>query len=252
MRGALSGAFQRRAALILGVIVWLPSCGTERKVGCFEHHVRDAMALNKARLPAYSEATEGRSEPVSLSLIRGERGALLAARYFDFRARPYEARGIRLMCDLMIDLRHTPPLDLSGVRRDRPTNPLDTVRVRQHLRAAMKKDFRTLRDAANKLVVRLERHPHYHCMVRHFLESIRRAAALAPGHARRAVIRGLDPKPALAITRGVVELHLAFLGAAHRLDALALPLQRDGVPIICGDVPPIPASGPVGGKGRGL
>ena len=46
---------------------------------CLVHHLQEAIALNRARLEAYSEMSDGASEKVSNLLILGERLALPGA-----------------------------------------------------------------------------------------------------------------------------------------------------------------------------
>lgn len=218
----------------------LCGCPASRSAGCFEEHVRDAMTLNRARLPAYSDASLGRSEAVSLALIRSERGALLAALFYDGQARKFRERGVPLLCSEFEHMDQTPALQVKAARPRPPGARPDTGQIQVELKAAWDQGgFFSLRSASHRVIKQLEERPAYDCMLRHMLESIRRAAHLAPHHAQAAQDAGLNPKAALRLSRGFIKLHMAYLPAAARLDALALPLQQEGIPIICGDVPPI-------------
>lgn len=231
--------------VLLALVVPLMSagCPSWTTPGCFERHVLDAMALNRARLPAYSVATDARSEEVSLGLIRSERGALIAARYFDRRARPLREAGIPALCAELVEMEHTPPLIARTIARPRPPARLpDVAAIRGRIRRVWRQEgYAGAWEEAHRAVTRLERNPHYNCMVRHLLESVRLAAALAPVHARAVSERGFDPEVSYSLSRHFMELQLAFLESARRLDEQAAPLQAEGVPIICRDVPPIPA-----------
>lgn len=211
--------------------------------GCFERHVRDAIAENERRRDLYGDVTDGRSVPISESLLRSERMTLIVARYFDLRARPYQRAGIPLLCDDFEDMAKAPRFVGKRSPRPRPYGkPPDIGEARRSLREAYAElGFRGVRIAADRLLERVARPAAYNCMVRHFLESIRRAATLAPRHARRSARQGLSPDDALGISWAFIDLHIAFLTQAHELDRRAAPLQRQGIPIICDDVPPIPA-----------
>ena len=84
----------------------------------------------------------------------------------------------------------------------------------------------------------LEDYPNFHCMVRHLLESMLRISNLAPIHEREATELGLPPTRDLSWT--LVRMHTLVLTEAVEVDGLAAPLQAEGLPIICRDVPPIP------------
>ena len=79
--------------------------------------------------------------------------------------------------------------------------------------------------------------PNFHCMLRHLLESILRISNLAPIHEQKAEAIGMLSTRALSLL--LVRLHLLTLEFGVQLDRFAAPVQADGVPIICRDVPPI-------------
>nr|MBA2571563.1 hypothetical protein [Gemmatimonadota bacterium] len=72
--------------------------------GAFETHLREAIALNRERLPLYAQLTDGASLPISRRLIRAELLALPLARYFDRRAQPYERAGIPLLSEAFVSM----------------------------------------------------------------------------------------------------------------------------------------------------
>lgn len=69
-------------------------------------------------------------------------------------------------------------------------------------------------------------------MIRHFLESIRRVAGLAPTYGVRTMF----------ISKQMLWAHVRSLKKASELDQMAAPLQAEGLPILCQDVPYIPAA----------
>ena len=75
-------------------------------------------------------------------------------------------------------------------------------------------------------------------MVHHLLESVARAAALAPGQVERADVHGKGVL-ATAIIHAFIYEQIEFIQLGRHFDNMAAPLQAEGLPIICGDVPPI-------------
>ncbi|HEV2132239.1 MAG TPA: hypothetical protein VGR27_14085, partial [Longimicrobiaceae bacterium] len=208
---------------------------------CFQRHLREAIQLNRERLPLYSHLTQGASERISRRLIWSERLALPVAWYIDRRASGYLQAGIPLVCDEFVSMELTPAF---RARTPNPPQPLsafqqvDTHRVRGAIRSSYREGgfpgVSTVLEAELRL---LEEAPTYHCMLRHLLESALRIANLAPIQAARAEALGMDSPEGLSWL--LLRLHLLTLEDAARLDRAAAPLQAEGIPIICQDVPPI-------------
>jgi hypothetical protein len=111
--------------------------------------------------------------------------------------------------------------------------------LRKELGAAiLKKNFARILEISKAGIQELADEPQFNCLTRHFLESIARAAALAPK--QNALARAKLGVPSLEISRQFILSHLAVLKIARQIDAMAAPLQSAGVPIVCQDVPPIP------------
>lgn len=208
-------------------------------VGAFEAHLREAIALNRERLPRYAALSGGASLPLSRTLIRAETLALPVARAVDRRAAPFQARGVGIVADEFIAMANTPPfrehapIDAAGFRRQSGWRL--GWRVARAFRAG---GFAAAENEIARELRRLESAPGVHCMLRHLLESARRVCRLAPVHAARAAELGIEsPEP---LSRRLLWLHLLALPAAARLDARAFPLQARGIPILAQDVPPIP------------
>lgn len=212
--------------------------------GCMATHLREAIALNRERMPRYAARTEGASERISRRLVATERQALLAAAYFDRRAEPYLRRGIGVVCEAFVPMALTPAYADSVDPRpgDGPEAaavslaPAGEVRGRVN-RALRAEGFAGAARALEAEVARLAPAPRRHCMTRHLLESALRIAHVAPRHAEAAA-RARLPSPE-DDARRLLDLHLYALDDAAELDALAAPMQARGVPILCRDVPPI-------------
>ena len=213
---------------------------SRRSAGPFEAHLRDAIALNRERAPRYAALSRGASRSISRALIAAEWLLLPLARWFDRRAAPYERAGIPLMQDCFVPMSGAPPLADSrpwpAVVRPAPATP---ALIRRRIRSAFRiGSFPAAADAIEAELRVLEAAPG-NAMLRHLLESARRIAAVAPGHVKSATLQGM-PSPAPLLTR-LLLLHLIGLNAATLLDRRAHLLQRQGIPILAQDLPPIPA-----------
>ncbi len=234
------------ALLLLGLLA-LPGRAEAQHNGeggehaCFQRHLREAIQLNRERLPLYSRLTQGASERISRRLIWSERLALPVAWYVDRRASRYLRAGIPLVCDEFVSMELTP-----GFRARSPAAPQPLTAFRaadtRDLRRAVRGSYRESGFPGVSAVLEaelrlLEEAPTYHCMLRHLLESALRIANLAPIQAARAEALGMDSPEGLSWL--LLRLHLLTLADAARLDRIAAPLQAEGIPIICQDVPPI-------------
>lgn len=232
----------RRTVWVLGSLL-LASTGyshAEIPNNCFRHHLREAIELNEARRPLYSRASYGESEAVTETLIGHERVGILIGYYFDWRAQPWRDAGIPLLCDEFVPMAGTPEFSIqSPVDDAEKFEPLDGCDVRKELKEVYKAaGFEGVYHATRAKIASLESQPHYSCMTRHVLESVARAALLAPRHAEAARAQGLESPEKVSWL--FIRLQLFSLADAVRLDEQAYPIQKQGIPILCGDVPPIP------------
>ncbi|HZG41768.1 MAG TPA: hypothetical protein VEY93_02315 [Longimicrobium sp.] len=208
---------------------------------CMEIHLREAAHLNRQRMPRYSALSGGRSRGISRRLIWTERLGIPVAWYVDWRARNFLRAGIRVTCDDIVPMAHTPafrervadPPPLSSF------TPSDPRRMRRTIDGAYRSGgFPAASAAIEHEIQHLQNTPAFHCMMRHLLESALRISNQAPVYEAQARERGLR-SPA-GVSRLMLNLHLSTLGEAAKLDRRAAPLQAEGIPIICQDVPPIP------------
>ena len=231
---------------LLAAALCVPAAGSAQSADapssrCMEHHLREAAQMNRERMPRYSALTGGRSRGISRRLIWAERLGIPLAWYVDWRAREFQAAGIRVVCDDYVAMAHTPafreripdPPPLSAF------SPADSKRIRRAISRAYRADgFPGASAAIEHEIEQLHATPAFHCMTRHLLESALRISNRAPQYEAQA--RALGMKPPREVSRIMLDVHLFSLGEAARLDLRAAPLQAEGVPIICQDVPPIP------------
>lgn len=210
--------------------------------GCYRKHLVDAIAINKARKPLYSSLTNGKSKRVSNNMITMETVLLPIARIQDRLAGKYQRNGLPIFCEDLIDMEETP--DFQGQQEPLSTDPLDMKPVEIYLER-MKKNLQTFhfseveKDAALALEYLASR-PNYHCLVRHFIESIRRGADLAEKYHQKALSEEIrSPRK---LSRSFLKFHLTGMNWGMKIDRLAAPVQKQGIPIVCTDVPHIPLS----------
>lgn len=212
-----------------------------RRIGPFEGHIRDAIALNRQRAPLYAALSGGASRGLSRLLIAAEVLMLPVARWFDWKSAPYSAAGVPILDEIFVPMSDAPEFGSVKLANDPALEAvwLDAAFIRRQVHGAF--SARAFDGAAAALAGVL-RAPDAalpgNDMVRHLLESAHRLATLAPRHIVRSRECGL-PSPGPLLRRLFV-LHLWGLDAAAMLDRRARPLHLRGVPILAQDLPPIP------------
>lgn len=208
-----------------------------------ERHLREAAAINRQRMPRYDSLSGGRSRGISRRLIWTERLGIVAAWYVDWRARPFQRAGIRIVCDDFVPMAHTPAFQPRAAGSPPPLADFvraDASGVRREVERAHRRGGWAAASAVlEREIETLAATPAYHCMLRHLLESAMRISNQAPRYVQEARARGVAESPD-GLSRAVLDLHLLSLRDAATLDARAAPLQAEGIPILCQDVPPIP------------
>ena len=208
--------------------------------GPFERHIREAIELNRRRMPWYAEVSAGVSLSLSRSLIRRERVLLPFARWLDRRDARYADAGVPVLEELFVSMRGAPEFLPRAPVVPARTMPAPARALTAELRGAWRRGgFAAAAGALDRELEGLSADPGYWCMRRHMLESALRLCHAEPRHVAAARAAGL-PSPAW-MHRLLLRLHLAGLPAAARLDAKAYPLQAQGIPILCRDLPGIAA-----------
>ena len=209
-------------------------------VGPFEGHLRDAIELNELRAPMYAELSGGASLSISRRLILAERALLPVARWFDRRARRWEAAGIPILTSVFVPMSTSPQFGATAESTTVSEAPPGPAAVRRRVGSAFRAaGFEGAAEAIAAELESLRANRGMDCLVRHLLESAQRLAVLSAEHIRAANEKGL-PSPAWLLAL-LLRLHLWGLGAASDLDARARPLQLRGIPILANDLPPIPS-----------
>lgn len=213
----------------------------DSQFGCFARHLNEAIALNQERMPRYSALSNGESEKISKRLIRYEKLSLLAAYYFDWKAKKYQKAGIPIFCDEFVSMSMIPPFQMWHSDANCPLKVLprlDISSLKSQIRHTYQQEgFHALTRFLKVHLSELKKERPYQCLVRHVLESILRTSRLAPQHNSQALAAGLSPTEGLSWE--FIQLQLWVLSSAEKMDFDALPIQAKGISIICGDVPQI-------------
>lgn len=207
---------------------------------CLQAHLTEAMELNEARLPRYEKLSQGRSREISGRLIQGEKNALQMARYIDDLADKWQEQGVAIVCQDLVSMSLVPAFREKITVRTPLADYIATdagALTKRLEQAFLQGGFAVLSRQAETEIEDLKTLPAFHCMVRHLLESLLRVSNLATVHLKRAAELGLEPTADLSLL--LIQLHEATLSSAAELDTLAAPLQAEGLPILCQDVPPI-------------
>ncbi len=211
---------------------------TSAFAGCFGQHISDALTLNKERRPLYSQATDGQSEAISRRLIRSEELTLAFAKYFDLRAYHYESKGVPVLCDGFVSMSKTPAFVAVKTVPQSDFVITDPKAIKNRIvQAYLMGGFDGIVTAIDRELEPLNIEPAYDCMVRHILLSIRRFALQVNAHNVEA--KDLNLPSTDSFTWALIKSHLLSLPSMTKLDRLAQPLQSQGIPILCNDVPPL-------------
>ena len=222
-----------------------PNSGTvSTKQECFREHLREAIAINKARRPLYARLSNYHSTEISDRLIAGEQLAKFASylfHNFDARAESYQEKGINIVCDEFVSMSLTPRFEAYGPLPHpdlRHFHELDPYIIRRSLSRAIDDGYPQTVAAAKHWINVIEKSDvRFNCMTRHLLESVGRIAKLAPGHIQKSKSLGL--KSPARLSNSMISSHLLMLPESVALDVLAAPIQAQGIQILCQDVPPI-------------
>ncbi len=211
------------------------------EIGCFERHLKDAIQINSARAPIYSSASGGASLSISKKLVFFERHSISVARLLQAHAKKFQEKGIPVLCDDFVSMEQAPEIPVGGktstLPQDRFVNRPVVSLTSELLAASLRRDNEALVEVATREIDELKAQPSYHCLRRHFLESIARAARLVSVYTQMA--REAEMSSPEGISRMFINAQILSLGYASNLDRQAAPVQEQGVPVLCADVPTI-------------
>ena len=207
---------------------------------CLAKHLKDAIALNRARKPLYSELTQGRSEEISDLLISFEKLGIFTAYFYDYPARSFQEAGIPVICDDLASMSEAPQFATSAPKITAPFVPMNVAETKAEIKAAYARGgFEEVSEVSQSILDSLADEPGEHCLFRHFISSITRTASIAPKHIEKAKELNLPTSPA-GLEWSFIRLQLLGLEGLEKIDELAAPLQAEGIPILCQDIPQIP------------
>lgn len=234
-------------ALQLGVLT------SQARAECFDEHIREAIQTNQARLRPYHLLSQGRTETLSKELIGMERDALLFAKWYMARTRGWREAGVPLFCSEFLPMSRAGELvreplilrpQLSSYRepewknfRDEVASTLQKMEdtLRSPVPEAMGILWWDLQNSIEEELGGLAQEKRFNCMYRHMVESMLLVSREAVGHARRARALSIESPETWSIS--LLKLHLQVLGRTISLDRRAAPIQADGIPFLCSDVP---------------
>ncbi len=207
---------------------------------CFSTHIKDAIEKNKHRKSLYAKLTNGRTKVLSNLLINSERITFVLAKAYDQRAKKYQQKNLPILCLDYIDMNLTPAfsshLDYPDLRYSEIPK-INIKEVKKELKKSLKRNYEEVLVTSERLIEEYKNSGHYNCMVVHVLESIRRAAFLAPHYILSAKMKELNsPK---RIISSNIKLQINSLGIWYYLDRKASEFQEEGVRILCQDIPKI-------------
>jgi hypothetical protein len=204
---------------------------------CFSLHVRESIEINSTRKPIYSQLTQGRSDKIFNFLIGAERLSLIPAAYYDWKAKKFQKKGVPLFCYEFMSMNSSQDFNPKTMIIPKETfEPFDWKTYEGKLKDSLnKKDAVEIKKISLEAIKALSAYPNYYCMLRHMLESIYRFAYFLPiqEHASRDVGLGSPAK----LTFGLIKLHLLSLVSAYQTDLWSAPIQKEGIPILCSELP---------------
>ncbi len=213
--------------------------------GNFVRHIRDAIALNKERLPLYSKLTDGASERISSRLLALERASLPFAWFLDRWGRKFQAAGIPILADDFVSMAgvatySNPPIHCH-VASEKVFRKFGALlgEFRRAVRPRLsRKDFSGVAGAAafflGKLRALEEEGDCHFALSCHVIESI----GLGARNAERYRLASDGKTDSLA--RAFLEVQLLGLRAFSSLDRPAQDCHVQGVGVLANDLPKIP------------
>ncbi|MEK6773615.1 MAG: hypothetical protein AABY64_06725 [Bdellovibrionota bacterium] len=210
------------------------------KANCLRQHVQDAITLNQLRKPLYAQLTNGRSIFISEQLIAFEKSMIISSWLADWWATRFQKLGIPILCDDLVDMKLTPPfstdLPYAKVPLEKDFVDFDAKALQKKLTNALDSNLSSLAESSKKYLVELQNEPRLNCMIRHFLESIYVFSVHGKTYVQK--INSLQKNNLRLFLRRLLKSHISYLKTAIVLDKMGLPLQVEGVPILCQDLPP--------------
>ena len=204
------------------------------------NHIKEAIHHNSEVLPYYNNLSSGRSDIISRSLIGLEYYSLLEVISVEKEALYYQKNGVPLLCDELADMSNLAPFRndfITPVSIKKFQSFLVSEFINSLKSFIIHEDLELAYQSLAKKIRQLESAPHQLCLTRHLMESIARTIMLSDHHRQMAINKNLnDPKE---LIKKFLLLQLKGLKFTYQLDRQAFPLNLEGIPLFCQDVPPI-------------
>ncbi len=203
---------------------------------CFTKHIKESIKINQESSKFYKELTDGESDQIYKRLIAGEKASLKIAQSIDKQVQLYHQHGIDLLCQEFKDMIPFEPSLKDSQFPDVAPLPLKYFSFYKQINKAIKtNDENIIRSEALKILNELHKSPSYHCFSRHIIESIYRFAYYIPIRKKQSEDKNLnDPKKILI---KVIKLQLLALPFAQPIDRLTIPIQKQGISMLCHELP---------------
>lgn|GEM_PF-5839577 len=209
-------------------------------------HLREAIALNRARRAEYAAVGGWRAGVLSRLLVGAERALVPAARALDRQAAPFERAGVPVVSGALRPMTEAPPADAPVVhvagdaRRARRVAARalgPAVRdARRHVRHKRFAEAGDVLAGAARELRRVEADARVHlALAEHVVASAAVASRVG------AMCAGASGGRSAPVTARFVRGHLALVGLALRLDAAAHAVRARGCGLFVHDLPPVRA-----------
>ncbi len=218
------------------IFIFLGTFDKGEAKSCFTHHIQESIKINQESSTFYRALTGGESDKVLKKLITGEKASLKIAKSFDKKVQTYHQHGIDLLCQ---EFKEMIPFEPS--LKDPRVQHVDPLSLKyfsfyKKINNAIKtKDENIIRTEALKVLIELHQSPPYHCFTRHIIESIYRFAYYVPIRKKQSEDKNLKDPTKILIQ--VMKLQLLVLPFAQYVDKLSAPIQKQGIPILCNELP---------------
>ncbi len=207
---------------------------------CITDHLAEAMALNEQRKALYSSLSNGNSEAVSDALIGAEQALYKSLGYARPLLQHYWSNEVPVLCKEFVPMNQAPafseifstPIPEGSVRY---VNPKILYAKLQGL--MLFRGRSALIQAGRDEIAKLDKPDHFQCMMKHVLESLVKAAEVADEINQISGRKGLGSSYWLSDLS--IQGQMALIPTASELDKKSEALHRQGIPIICNDVPQI-------------
>ena len=207
----------------------------------FKRHIKEAINLNKDRLPQYAALTNNQSIPFSKRLINYEKLILSSAWLVDFIGDRYQTKGLPFVKEEFIDMESTNAFSATFPKHidfQKPLIPYDFSFFSKVIKSAISnKSSEKIVEICNAVLLDLQSQAHVYNMTRHIIESLRRIAYLIPFHQLKA--QELKIKPPTSYSWMFIKSHLYLLSRSINFDEKVSFIQEKGIPFIWQDLPSI-------------